>query len=332
MRSVSVLGSSLWLVGEMGGMSLLFTLSLVMFSLVWFFWYARPRTKRVGAIYHTFARLGQNRFPGLDLELRDLAKEQSLRSNDSFDELVARAPFLDVSVPSRFDELLRVASRMLGNRVGVKADRIYEQLSSQNDSGLVPVSRGVALPHARLEGLAGPALLLVRCAGGLRTDAPPRAHALDREPVRAIFVLISPVESPGNHLRVLGHLATVAEEEGFLVRWMQARGEDQLKETLLRDEHTLVLEVGDGPGSASLAGRPLAEWNLPEGVIVAMIRRDRESLFPSGGTVAELGDRVTLIGEPSAIRGLSRRFEPGPGQVGPDGSVPVVAAVAKEIF
>jgi len=45
------------LIFEMGLISLLFTLGLILFGTWWYFWYAQEKVERVGAIYHIFERM-----------------------------------------------------------------------------------------------------------------------------------------------------------------------------------------------------------------------------------------------------------------------------------
>ena len=76
----------LMLVAEMGWLSVLFTLGVIVAGVGWYQYYARARIEREGAIFHVFARLGRRRFAGLDRELRDLMKEKGLRAEDPFDD------------------------------------------------------------------------------------------------------------------------------------------------------------------------------------------------------------------------------------------------------
>ena len=64
--------SPLWLIAEMGALPMLFSLGLVTLGTVWYFAYAQNRVVRTGAIYHLFARLGEQRFEGLDRECAEL--------------------------------------------------------------------------------------------------------------------------------------------------------------------------------------------------------------------------------------------------------------------
>ena len=81
----------LWLIAEMGIVPILFSLALFTVGTIWYVSYARGKVGRSGAIYHLFARLGEQRFEGLDRELRGIMKEKGVREEDPFDEVVTRA-------------------------------------------------------------------------------------------------------------------------------------------------------------------------------------------------------------------------------------------------
>ncbi|GIT04208.1 MAG: hypothetical protein CM1200mP28_14670 [Deltaproteobacteria bacterium] len=66
----------LWLIAEMGIVPILFSLALFTVGTIWYVSYARGKVIRSGAIYHLFARLGEQRFEGLDRELRGIMKEK----------------------------------------------------------------------------------------------------------------------------------------------------------------------------------------------------------------------------------------------------------------
>ena len=63
-----------------------------------------------------------------------------------------------------------------------------------------------------------------------------------------------------------------------------------------------------GARSDALIGRSLRDVDMPEGCLVALVRRGRESIVPRGGTMLQAGDRLTIIGEPAGIKQLSDRY------------------------
>ena len=295
----------LWLIAEMGQGAMIFTLGLVAFTTIWFFKYAAPRVERAGAIFHTFARLGERRTTSLDTELRHIVREKGLREGDPFRELVARAQVLDLPDPLPVEELFAGAARLLAPMAGADAELIRTKLEEEFAAGFMPVGRGVALPHLRLPDLPEPLLLLVRCRRGLMGRGGGQGGGSDEAAgpledltgVRAVMFLMSPEGEHGQHLRMLGHLASVAEREDFLARWETAPDETELRALLLDGEEVVTLIAGPGGTLADWIGRPLREIDVPQGVLVAVIHRNGSLLIPHGGTCIEPGDAVTLIGE-----------------------------------
>ena len=60
--------------------------------------------------------------------------------------------------------------------------------------------------------------------------------------------------------------------------------------------------------SAVLIGLSLKEIRMPEGSLVALIRRKGETIIPSGVTVLQAGDRLTIIGDAHGIEELNNEY------------------------
>lgn len=290
----------LWLIAELGKMAIAFTLGLIALTIGWYFHYASKRVERSGAIFHTFARLGRLRHVGLDRELRDIVKEKGLRDEDPYEEVVARAAALDFTAPLTFAELARIAAADLAGAVGSPASVVQREIETEAASGLVAMSKDMALMHWRVSGMGQPCLLLARCRRGLEG----RVAGLDAEAaagLRGIVFLVSRREEPGQHLRLLGHLATQVDDPSFLDAWNRARNQDGLRAALLRDERALTLVVGTDRRTATWPGNPLRALALPSDTLVVVVERDGERIVPNGATVVHQGDRLMIIGTPEGI-------------------------------
>lgn len=297
--------SPLWLIAEMGELAMLFTMGLVAVTIGWYFHYAQDRVERTGAIFHAFARLGTLRHTGLDQELRSIVREKGLRDEDPWERVIARAQVIECQDPIEMPALARLAAEHLAPRVGAQVDILTTGLLSGMEAGYMPVSQGAALPHVRLEGIPGPVMLLVRVHGGLQ--AWPQTHAVLRRElsaVRAVLFLVSPEDDAGLHLRLLGHVATRVDDASFLGHWMAAQGPSELRESLLREERFLTLEVGVSAVTSTWPGKPIRALELPPGSLVALVRREGHGIIPRGDTVLRAGDHLTIIGEPRVIRSL----------------------------
>lgn len=291
-----------WLIVDMGLLPTFFTALLVTFGAMWYTHYARERVSREGAIFHVFERLGRQRDEGLDRELREIMKERGPREADHLDEVVTSARVIDTAVPITFESLAREVSEQLALDLPVTADRLADGFLEGTRLGVTPVSRGAALPHVRLEGVERSHMAIVRARHGVVISGE------GAEPIHALFFLVSPEDDPGLHLRILAHLASRIDEEGFMPEWLAADNDQKLKEALIREECLLVLKLERGGRTASLIGRRLSELDLPEGTLIAMIRRQGELVIPGGATTLAEGDRLTVIGRQEGISRLRESY------------------------
>jgi len=294
----------LWLIIGMGWMPILFSLGLIMIAVLWFIFYARKRVERGGAIYHVFERLGERRFEGLESELRGILKEKGLRQEDPFHELVANATVLDLDHAEDFDQVIKKASMLLAEEVSYPHDKIEAELMQGTKIGATPVTHGVALPHMRLSHIIEPVMLIVRSKSGVGVNLGKEFwgdHTPDG-PVNAIFFLISPENNPGQHLRILAKIASRVDEDGFMDEWLSAANENDLKEILFREEHFISVKIRSSGNSSRLIGKTLKKVEMPEGSLIAIIRREGKTIVPRGNTILLNGDRLTIIGEREGIQ------------------------------
>jgi APA family basic amino acid/polyamine antiporter len=299
-----------WLIVQMGLLASLFTGGLITFGAMWYNYYARERVDREGAIYHVFERLGRNRDARLDRELREIMKEKGLRDADPFEEVVTAASIIDTPGGTGFQDVIWEASAHLADACGVPVKELGDDFLQGTVVGMTPVSHGVALPHLRRTDIDSARMVLVRCPGGMKMDvevADGRDH--ESEPVQAVFFLMSPLDDPGRHLRLLAQIAGRVDKEDFMDAWLSASNHQELKEAILRDDRLLTLTLKPGTPSEALMGRALRDIPLPEGTLIALVRRGPEVVIPRGATVLEEGDRLTIIGEPADLRALEERFE-----------------------
>lgn len=310
------------LIVEMGWEPLAFTVGMVVVSVGWYWHYSRDRVAREGAIFHLFERLGRRRDEGLEQELRGILREKGLRETDPFARLVEEAPVLDLSGDEPFEEVVADAAGRLAERLPVPEEEIVSTFLEETELGIAPVSHGAALPHMRSESIERPHLLIARSVEGLRLtpgsdrreDEEGRREAGEdaaggaEDRVHAVFFLVSPEADARQHLRMLAALAEHVEREGFLERWRAARDEGELKEILVEDEQAASFRLRPDRPAGQLIGQPLGEVRLPDGIQVVLLRRDGEVAEVDPDAVPEEGDRITLLGEPEAIRTVRGRF------------------------
>jgi amino acid transporter/mannitol/fructose-specific phosphotransferase system IIA component (Ntr-type) len=295
------------LIGELGHVPILYTVGVIGLSLVWYFSYVRKRVTRGGAVFHWFERLGRRRFEGLDSELRTILKEKGLREADPFDEVVARAVVVDIPGSVPFEAVVRRVAAEMARQLPIAEERLAEGLLSAHPTGATPGAYGAVLPHIRLREIETPQIAIVRSLGGIQFSLAEQMTS-ELERIHAAFFLVSPEGRPGQHLRLLAQIASRVDDEDFMEAWMSVENEQMLKESLLRDERFLSLRVTAGKRSESLIGVAIRDMGKPDGCLVALLRRGRQTMVPGSGTLLQEGDRLTVIGEPRGIRQLGEEY------------------------
>lgn len=301
----------IYLIFQMGALSILFSLTLLIAASCWFYYYGRLHTARTGAIYHIFERLGHQRHQDLDTELRGILREKGLRKEDPFADIVTKSMVLDLEQPATFEGVATLFAFKLQGKLNMPAEKIKAQIMDGTRIGATPVTHGIALPHFRTDTIEIAQLVLVRARKGVTMTIynPLTYEEEGEEKIGAIFFLVSPEANPTQHLRILARIAERVEEESFSEEWVKAQNEFQLRQCLLHDDRFLTLTVSGEGGTSELAGKKLEDVPIPTGCIVAMLHRSGQSFVPDPQTRLEFGDRLTIIGETAGLKNLKQLYE-----------------------
>lgn len=301
---------SIFLIYEMGWMPVGFSVGLIVIGFLWYWYYARQRVVRNGAVYHIFERLGRSRYGGLDSELRGILKEKGLREEDPFDLIVARSFVIDLNESTDFDYVVKKASQWLSQFVQHSADELEREFLEGTKIGATPVTHNIALPHLRVKGFQHPEMVLVRCKKGIEIilNNPLTDFEEKKEIVNAVFFLVSPESNPAQHLRILAQIASRVDEDSFTQDWDSAKDEQDIKEAVLHDERYLSLIITRADQTAPLVDKTLADIDIPVGCLVTWLRRGEQVIVAHGNTVFHEGDQLTIIGEQNGIRELRKKY------------------------
>ena len=98
-------------------------------------------------------------------------------------------------------DVLRTLAGILAESTGLSAETIAEALQSREAQGSTGIGHGVALPHARLEGVQQTAIAALRTAQGIPFSAP------DGVVVHLFIAVVVPKAAAITHLETLSTLA-----------------------------------------------------------------------------------------------------------------------------
>jgi PTS system nitrogen regulatory IIA component len=141
---------------------------------------------------------------------------------DNFNDLlVADAVSSDVAVANK-KQLFQKLGQIAHDVYGADASEVIERLTERERLGSTGFGGGIAIPHAKLDGLdkvRGAVLLLAQ---------PIAFDAIDEAPVDIVFMLLSPTDSGAEHLKTLARVSRLLRNEGQLARIRGVRSEAAL--------------------------------------------------------------------------------------------------------
>ncbi|TVR29961.1 MAG: amino acid permease [Nitriliruptor sp.] len=303
--------STLGLIATLGPFSIVFVLVVVGIATAWYRIYARPRVENRGAIYTLFARLGERQDAGIDEELWSILQERGASEEDSFDELVARAQVIDLPGKADMTEVIGKVAGVMRSQLQRGMQDLDEAITASGVRAVVPENASAVVHDLFLEDLEHPEVVLVRAKRGVRIGGGRRFPGSSGEPeadengngarVHALVFLFSPEGRVTQHLRLLAQLVTMVEHEAFPEVWRRAHDDQELLETLLRDERYASIVVGSPGPPSKMVDKRLYELTFPGNTLVAMVRRGDRTIFPKGDTLLRAGDRLTVIGSPADV-------------------------------
>ena len=127
------------------------------------------------------------------------------------------------------DELLTVLIKLKKISPRSKA-KILATLLERERLGSTAIGQNIAIPHARLELVKRSLIVIGLFKDGLEFDS------LDGEPVYIVFLILSPKELEGFHLKMLATISKLLRDKLFLDRLKKAKSTREVKELIQRQE------------------------------------------------------------------------------------------------
>jgi len=121
-------------------------------------------------------------------------------------------------------ELAEVAHQTYDTDVGQAVDALLER----ETLGPTGVGHGVALPHARIEGVTEVSAVF------LRLEKPLEFDAVDRQPVDLVMCLFAPVDSGVSHLKALALVSRTLRDADICTK-LRANTEPATLHTILTE-------------------------------------------------------------------------------------------------
>jgi PTS system nitrogen regulatory IIA component len=125
-------------------------------------------------------------------------------------------------------QALSLIAETAARRFGLDAGEVLEALTAREQAGSTGVGAGVALPHARMEGLSRMRGLF------MRLETPVDYDAVDGQPVDLLFALLAPTDAGSEHLQALAHVSRLLRHAELRQQLRQAHTSDALYALLVQ--------------------------------------------------------------------------------------------------
>jgi nitrogen PTS system EIIA component len=123
--------------------------------------------------------------------------------------------------------LMQQLANLASQRLGLEASVILASLNEREQLGSTGFGQGVAIPHARIDGLERIYGLFARLG------EPVDYKAIDGRQVDLVFLLLSPTDAGAEHLKALASISRVTRDAATLERLRGARSRDALAALLM---------------------------------------------------------------------------------------------------
>jgi fructose-specific phosphotransferase system IIA component len=121
------------------------------------------------------------------------------------------------------EAVIRELVEMMRGRPEVKdLEKFLNDVYEREKLGSTAVGDGIALPHARSEGISQLIIVFGRAPEGIDFDA------LDDKPVQLIFLIGTPKDDIGNYLKTLAHLSRLLKKEHFRDKLLKASTPEEI--------------------------------------------------------------------------------------------------------
>ncbi len=131
---------------------------------------------------------------------------------------------------NKLDFLETLVARVKDRFPRIDERALFDRLIKREEEVSTGIGHGVAIPHATVEGLQKSHCVIAKVLGGVDFDA------LDGALVHTIFLLISPPEPGGVHLRLLARIARFVMSPTFIQRMASAQDTAEIYASLVEED------------------------------------------------------------------------------------------------
>ncbi|MCK5773890.1 MAG: PTS sugar transporter subunit IIA, partial [Thermoplasmata archaeon] len=226
---IFAIGVYIFLIIEMGLVPILIVLAFSLLGLLWYFIYARGKIKREYAWLHVVKDFLGIKQKGrmLDEELRGIMIDRDDTTVARLERKICEGEVLDIKNFLAPDKFTRKIAYPIAKRLKMKPDDVYRELFRPEEESYLITRPSFAVISYHVKRRDTFEIVMVRTKRGAMFSE-------DSPPVHAAFVIVSSLEEKSFFMNTLMWLVRAGDRPGFAQEWKDAKGQDELKEVILR--------------------------------------------------------------------------------------------------
>ena len=115
-----------------------------------------------------------------------------------------------------------LAEAIIGSNSSLDKDSLVRVLLERETLGSTGIGDGVAIPHGKFHGVSEPVVSFGRSLKGLDFES------MDGKPTHIFFILVTPENSTGLHLKLLARISRLLKNEPFKQKLRQAADREEI--------------------------------------------------------------------------------------------------------
>lgn len=141
---------------------------------------------------------------------------------------------VDLKASEKSEALTQIAGYLVSLYDLKPAQEIVDKILERESEMSTGIGFGIAIPHARINGIDRLYMVAARIVGGIEFNA------IDEQPVFLIFMMISPAGTSADHTRVLSSLSRIMSYEEIRRRLMDADSGEAFLDVVAKGEDKYV--------------------------------------------------------------------------------------------
>ncbi len=118
----------------------------------------------------------------------------------------------------------------LASSTGLNSEDLVRVLMERERLGSTGIGGGIGIPHGKIKDLESLVLGFGLSRNGINFES------IDGEPTHIFFVLITPEDSTGLHLKLLARISRILKNDHFKERLLNAADRDELFEIIKQED------------------------------------------------------------------------------------------------